>query len=78
MTQTGRIFLNEDVFNNINSPAKAYWLGYIYCDGSIDKTSSYVSLYTKDKEHLIKFLLFFLKVTILSRNNKVEVVIMFL
>lgn len=32
--------LNTDYFNNINSQEKAYWLGFLWADGNISKTSS--------------------------------------
>ena len=34
---------NHDYFENIDSPQKAYWLGFIYADGGVaidDKTNS--------------------------------------
>lgn len=56
---------NENVFDIIDSEEKAYWLGFIYADGSIDssplikeKKSRYqfeLSLSEIDHEHLDKF-----------------------
>lgn len=52
--------INENYFENINTPEKAYWLGFIYADGYITskrKTNSQnfgVSLAIKDKTHLNK------------------------
>ena len=42
--------LNIDYFKEINSPDKAYWLGYICADGSIKKSNNKVSLVSKDLE----------------------------
>ena len=42
--------LNIDYFKEINSPDKAYWLGYICADGSIKKSNCKVSLVSKDLE----------------------------
>lgn len=52
--------LNEDSFENIDSPEKAYWLGVMYSDGYINKTEKYtnffgLSISTKDREWLEKF-----------------------
>lgn len=56
---------NKDYFTTINSPDKAYWLGFLYADGSINRfyTSDgrlrsmtlEIGLAYKDKEHLEKF-----------------------
>jgi hypothetical protein len=42
--------LNIDYFKEINSPDKAYWLGYICADGNITKNNNKVSLVSKDLE----------------------------
>lgn len=55
---------NKDYFNKIDTSDKAYWLGFLYADGSInryyqnDKLKSMtleLGLAYKDKEHLEKF-----------------------
>lgn len=56
---------NENIFDNIDTEEKAYWLGFIYADGYIgsrpledSKKSVYnfeLSLSLHDKEHLQKF-----------------------
>ena len=33
----GKIFLNSNIFNIIDTEEKAYWLGFLYADGSIYK-----------------------------------------
>lgn len=57
-TETHSIYtLNETYFESIDSHEKAYWLGFIYADGNLRRTSSSViiNLALKDKEHLNKF-----------------------
>lgn len=52
---------NHDYFENIDSPQKAYWLGFIYADGGVfinSKTNSCelsIKLQASDHEHLRKF-----------------------
>jgi hypothetical protein len=51
---------NESYFDNIDTPEKAYWLGFIFADGCITKNrGSYafqLTLSSKDSSHLIRFL----------------------
>ena len=42
--------LNINYFNQIDSPDKAYWLGYICADGCVKKSNNKVSLVSKDLE----------------------------
>lgn len=50
---------NSLFFHKIDSPEKAYWLGFLYADGYVnEKTHSIrINLQKKDEEHLRKFLL---------------------
>ena len=55
--------LNENIFEEIDHPDKAYWLGVMYSDGYISKANKYtnyigISIAEKDKEWLEKFKLF--------------------
>lgn len=52
-----KYFYDEDYFRQIDHPDKAYWLGFIYADGSIteSKTDIKLEIGIKDREHLIKF-----------------------
>jgi len=59
-----KIFFDENFFENIDSEKKAYWLGFIYADGSVydgnqsnTQTSLRLSinLQREDKRHLEKF-----------------------
>ena len=45
--------LHVDIFKEIDTEEKAYWLGFLYADGYIKENSIELSL--KDKEHVEKF-----------------------
>jgi hypothetical protein len=50
--------MNEEVFSVIDTPEKAYWLGFITADGSIDTNPSLklaIGVHSKDKHHLETF-----------------------
>lgn len=51
--------LNENIFHNIDTPEKAYWLGVMYSDGYISKQqyTNYfgISVAKKDEEWIEKF-----------------------
>jgi len=47
--------LNVNYFENIDSPAKAYWLGFITADGCIHKNGYKLSFYVRDEDILPKF-----------------------
>lgn len=48
--------LNEDYFEIIDIAEKAYWLGFMYADGYINKDNNFgMSLSIKDISHLEKF-----------------------
>ena len=51
---------NRHIFDEINSPEKAYWLGFIVADGYLndDKNMLRIKLGNKDKSHLEKFIKF--------------------
>lgn len=55
---------NRHFFSKIDTEEKAYWLGYICADGCITEYS--VSITSKDKEHMEKFL------NSIGSNNKVK------
>jgi alpha-glucuronidase len=49
-------FLHENIFENIDSKEKAYWLGFLAADGNISKTGQLtLQLAEKDLNHLMKF-----------------------
>ena len=49
--------LNEDYFENIDSPEKAYWLGFIASDGYINTPKGIleIGLQRQDENHIVKF-----------------------
>lgn len=55
----GKQNINSKIFNIIDTEEKAYWLGFLYADGSVsDNNTISLELSKMDKEHLIKFNLF--------------------
>ena len=46
---------NRSIFRNIDSPDKAYWLGFILADGSIHRGTLKIKLQECDHGHLVKF-----------------------
>lgn len=47
---------NEDFFEVIDTEPKAYWLGFLYADGFLDKQNHIgITLNSKDARHLEKF-----------------------
>ena len=46
---------NSDFFEIIDTPQKAYWLGFLYADGNITKNEIYLGLQISDEEHIKKF-----------------------
>lgn len=59
---TTKYTANYDIFEDIDSPEKAYWLGFLAADGCVykrDKNASIIlNLHQKDKNHLEKFKMF--------------------
>lgn len=52
-----RLEYNENYFSLIDSASKAYWLGFIFADGCIDRYGRlHINLAKYDKNHLQKFL----------------------
>ena len=60
---------DSDFFEKIDTPEKAYWLGFLYADGGIDKKKNYlrINLQEKDRDHLEKFL-----IAIKDKNTKIK------
>lgn len=52
-----KIFFNEDIFNEINTAEKAYWIGFITADGYINEDRGFlaIKLQYEDIDHLKKF-----------------------
>ena len=52
-----RTVQNQDIFNEIDNEHKAYWLGFLYADGSVAANNNRIELClaAKDLNHLIKF-----------------------
>lgn len=60
---------NSNYFTNIDSSEKAYWLGFMYADGTVSSKTNTIALGLKDQEHVEKF-----KQAIGAYNNKISVV----
>jgi hypothetical protein len=52
---TGKLKLDISFFEKIDEPKKAYWLGYLMADGSINKNNSKCTLISKDIDVIKKF-----------------------
>lgn len=48
-------YINLNYFSDIDSPEKAYWLGFISADGAVSGTTLSIQLQFQDKLHLQKF-----------------------
>lgn len=58
--------IKENIFDNINTEEKAYWLGFLYADGYISKDGVIeLGLQERDLEHIKKFKKF------LNSKNKI-------
>lgn len=55
-TVSRKYHFEEDIFENIDTKEKAYWLGFLYADGNVSeyKNDIEVGLAEKDSEHLKK------------------------
>jgi DNA-binding transcriptional regulator WhiA len=51
----GKIPIDSYTFSKVDTEEKAYWLGFLYADGNVYKTSIELSLSLKDVNHLRKF-----------------------
>jgi hypothetical protein len=47
--------VNHNIFDEIDSPAKAYWLGVLYTDGNVSKDGKYVNFECMDLDWVEKF-----------------------
>ena len=57
---THRFFTtNDNIFDNIDSAEKAYWLGFLYAEGNITTKNISLCLKLDDIEHIKKFCTFF-------------------
>lgn len=59
---------NELYFHSINTPEKAYWLGFMCADGCVHSQRNEISLNITDLEHLEKF-----KAAIGAINHKITI-----
>lgn len=50
-----KLKLDIDFFKEIDTPQKAYWLGFIAADGSINKSNGKLTLISHDEEVITKF-----------------------
>lgn len=50
--------MKDNIFEQIDSNNKAYWLGFLAADGSIKGNELSIGLSSKDRQHLVNFLTF--------------------
>ena len=62
---------NENYFHTIDNEQKAYWLGFIAADGSINENRLHLNLSAIDKNHLEKFIIH-IQSTHPIRNYKIK------
>lgn len=57
INRQNEIKINENIFDKIDTEEKAYWLGFLFADGTVSKSTNRVAITLKesDKEHLNKF-----------------------
>ena len=57
MANNKRPFINRYIFENIDTEEKAYWLGFLYADGSVGSTDNRIELglAAQDLHHIEKF-----------------------
>ena len=69
MYRPTKYYYDTKSFEIINTPEKAYWLGFIFADGNVvyTKSTKNLKLTSKDKEILIKFKKF------LKSNNPIKI-----
>lgn len=65
-TSSRKYFFNEAIFDRINNPEKAYWLGFLMGDGSIVNHNLVIELSNSDIDQMEKLILFF------NGNNSVK------
>lgn len=54
-----KYIFTENIFQTINTPEKAYWIGFLYADGYVTNNGIFgCGLQEQDKKHLEKFLTF--------------------
>lgn len=63
---TSRNTLIKDIFRQIDTEEKAYWLGFLYADGTVASHTSAIGITLTDEEHVEKF-----KTAIGAINHKI-------
>ena len=55
--QPNKKYVDENIFETIDTEEKAYWLGFLYADGCVNRTSDRIELSLKedDYKHIWKF-----------------------
>lgn len=55
--QPNKKHVNHQAFKKINTEEKAYWLGFMYADGCVNRTSNRIELSLKEEDynHIVKF-----------------------
>lgn len=64
--------LNENIFETIDTYDKAYWLGFLYADGSVSEKINRIELSLKEEDynHLLKYKAFIGSDHVISKRTK--------
>ncbi|MEG1494717.1 MAG: hypothetical protein RR406_00235 [Bacilli bacterium] len=70
--QPNKKAINENVFEKIDTEEKAYWLGFMYADGCVNRTSNRIELSLKEEDysHIVKFKNFLESEHIIGKKSK--------
>lgn len=70
--QPNKKYVNENIFEIINTEEKAYWLGFMFADGCVNRTSDRIELSLKedDYNHIQNFKSFLESEHVIGKKSK--------